>query len=538
MTRRTKRHVGGAGGVESRSGRRQPVPGQRAAALKPSGSNGFEIKQHQQSETSNGKRKSAVPRMLQKTLEDIQQQQSDDEETPSISSSSSSTEGEIFSIPPRKRQYVPPNPAIQQRGPPPLSRLLVEEEGTSRQSAFSLLLQTRASPVVPHFHRLGSKEIDGVHYADRDLRRDDAKNADDNSSYSISKPDNEDTTDHATKLSKVSSSFMHDKCVKEHVFPMQKFATLNGDLDFSNNPSSICRFMASKLQIEDHNLERWWETAKLSVHECLKRHRNNVIKSIKKVFIGMFVSGVMSNLILRNLSNNHSSSPTRTEKLLPKSNGHFNTSDFSGMLRSEATREAYTELLDSLLKSVVGYKRYMANRVTQPLSEWFTKTDEAFLLLCMEAYSGKWRNDWTLQQRQLHGRQTAAIEDNDNTVSCDALYTGKTRGTKRSWSESGLERFNMLMINVYRDRRAYGESFDEEFLEEMKQRYLKVAQKGDPLAAEEQDSAPQQIRQKIVYNEFNLELLMAHVNNEKEQAQGDPVVDNDDEDEQHVFVQI
>ena len=52
-----------------------------------------------------------------------------------------------------------------------------------------------------------------------------------------------------TKPRKVGEEFMHNKVVKELVFPKQKFASL-AELDFSNNPHSICRFMANKLQIE------------------------------------------------------------------------------------------------------------------------------------------------------------------------------------------------------------------------------------------------------------------------------------------------
>ena len=52
-----------------------------------------------------------------------------------------------------------------------------------------------------------------------------------------------------TKLRKVSQEFVHDKDVKELLFPKQKFASL-AEIGFSNSPHSICRFMASKLQIE------------------------------------------------------------------------------------------------------------------------------------------------------------------------------------------------------------------------------------------------------------------------------------------------
>jgi hypothetical protein len=72
-----------------------------------------------------------------------------------------------------------------------------------------------------------------------------------------------------------------EKCVKEHVFPKIKFATLHGDLDFSNNPNSICRFMAEKMRVQEEDVEGWWESSKKAVHNILKANQNNVIKGIK-----------------------------------------------------------------------------------------------------------------------------------------------------------------------------------------------------------------------------------------------------------------
>ena len=89
-----------------------------------------------------------------------------------------------------------------------------------------------------------------------------------------------------TKLRKVGEEFMHDKVVKELVFPKQKFASL-AELDFSNNPHSICRFMANKLQIEgEDKVKSWWDGVKKHVNEALNRHRNNVIKSLKQLLKG------------------------------------------------------------------------------------------------------------------------------------------------------------------------------------------------------------------------------------------------------------
>ena len=63
---------------------------------------------------------------------------------------------------------------------------------------------------------------------------------------------------------------MLEKCVKEDLFPKIKFAKLSGDLDFSNNPMSICRFIALKMKVSNADVESWWETSKVAGHKKLK----------------------------------------------------------------------------------------------------------------------------------------------------------------------------------------------------------------------------------------------------------------------------
>jgi hypothetical protein len=60
-------------------------------------------------------------------------------------------------------------------------------------------------------------------------------------------------------------------------------------------------------------------------------------------------------------------------------------------MRRNASRAAYTKLINCLARAVVGRKVYMENRITKPLSEWFTYMDEAFLLLCLESYVTQWQ---------------------------------------------------------------------------------------------------------------------------------------------------
>ena len=87
---------------------------------------------------------------------------------------------------------------------------------------------------------------------------------------------------------RASTAFMHDKCVKQHVFPKRKFVSLHGDLDFSNNPKSICQTMTAA----EAEVEGWWETSKLLVHKAMKMKRNNVIKTMRTIVRGKARSGL------------------------------------------------------------------------------------------------------------------------------------------------------------------------------------------------------------------------------------------------------
>ena len=94
----------------------------------------------------------------------------------------------------------------------------------------------------------------------------------------------------------------------------------------------------------------------------------------------------------------------------------------------------------------------------------------------------------------------------------EALYTGRSRGTKRSWSNEGLERFNALMVDVYRDRQENGTSFDFVFKEEMIKRYSKKQNDDPDPGGQEHEQMPSVSRVVQVYSNFNIEQLVAHAN--------------------------
>lgn len=202
------------------------------------------------------------------------------------------------------------------------------------------------------------------------------------------------------------------------------------------------------------------------------------------------------------------------DNILNIANQEFSLQSIKDMRRIRS-RPAYVELLDCLVRAVVGRKVYVENRMLNPLSEWFTMTDEAFLLLCLESYTAKWNRTWAQasQRRQLQGEQ----KQGDNE---EARYTGKSQGTKRSWSKEGLERFNAIMVDVYRDRKENGTAFDHVFKEEMISRYGKK-QNGDGNQDEDHEqTAPESRRVVMVYSDFNMEQFMAHATSGSSAAGG------------------
>jgi hypothetical protein len=191
-----------------------------------------------------------------------------------------------------------------------------------------------------------------------------------------------------------------------------------------------------------------------------------------------------------------------TDNILDVANREFCLANISGM-RKIASRAAYMELVDCLARAVVGRKVYMESRMTKPLSEWFTCTDEAFLLLCLESYVPKWNRAWAQQQQQPEGAPEQNVEYED------ARYTGRTKGTKLGWTKEGLERMNALMIDVVRDRQANGTHFDNIFKEEMIRKYTKEDTR-NPRGREHDEEIAQENRVVLVYNDFNIGQLLAH----------------------------
>ena len=111
----------------------------------------------------------------------------------------------------------------------------------------------------------------------------------------------------------------------------------------------------------------------------------------------------------------------------------FELNQIAGM-RSPATKDKYIDFIDCLVKAVVGYIKYMENHTRQPLSQWFTLTDEAFLMVCIESYMTKWRHDWMVERMG----PPATLPPRDSSPQLyEARYTGKLTEQKEVGQRKG-----------------------------------------------------------------------------------------------------
>ena len=186
-------------------------------------------------------------------------------------------------------------------------------------------------------------------------------------------------------------------------------------------------------------------------------------------------------------------------------------------MRSTDTAANYIHLLDQLIQAVVTYKVYKVNRTTRPLSEWVTVSDEAFLIICLENYSKMWRYE---KQHQQMGMPPKG-EDAEGDLKPTARYTGKQKGTKRSWSKRGLKTFNKTMVRIYQDRASSnGKEFDALFMQHMKDVHEASRKKADN---NKLGAAVSRKKESLILSDFNIEAYMAQM----KEPEGDNESDDD-----------
>ena len=185
--------------------------------------------------------------------------------------------------------------------------------------------------------------------------------------------------------------------VKDHIFPRIIFPNPDEDLSFSNDPRSICRQMVTLASVADVDIKAWWNLTRKGVFESIKRLKNNSIRLLGIAVKGNFVVSWCCSLRLHIVfSNTNFLSPrSSTEYVSKNSSGYdYNLELISGLRGVESWTE-YKAILDKTLQCIVLAHRYKKNRLTEPLCQWFTFTNEAFLLVCFESYRRKWSYKYT-----------------------------------------------------------------------------------------------------------------------------------------------
>jgi hypothetical protein len=182
-------------------------------------------------------------------------------------------------------------------------------------------------------------------------------------------------------------------------------------------------------------------------------------------------------------------------------------------LRGPDTIRDYVRLMDLLIQGVVSAKVFKDNRETTPMREWVTVSDEAFLLLCVENYATVWENEV----------RVGADEEIPEGPIPMARYTGKNKGTKKSWSKDGMKLFNHFMERVFLSREDDGEEFDDLFMRAMKEKYNKQAHK-KKRTADANVVAAQRKKDFVVLSDFTIQQYM----NERRQNRDEPAAASSD----------
>jgi len=225
-------------------------------------------------------------------------------------------------------------------------------------------------------------------------------------------------------------------------------------------------------------------------------------------------------------TSNDSSGEDGTQAVAERQQKDFNAT-IAGM-RGTKTRKNYIELLDNLIQAVVTYKKFRMNRTTNPLSEWVTVTDEAFLLLCLANYSNVWIHECFEEPQMTQTPAESAAHENESApLPCWTAGVGQG-GRKRSWSKKGMEIFNKIMIRVFADRKRNGTKFDAQFMQAMQDKYEPKRQENDDY---EHGDATIRKKETIILSDFNVEsFFMAQqaLEDGGDEATEDDDVDNDD----------
>lgn len=85
-------------------------------------------------------------------------------------------------------------------------------------------------------------------------------------------------------------------------------------------------------------------------------------------------------------------------------------------MREKGSRVLYVHFLDRFVPAIVGSTTWKRLRLQKTLDEYFTVTDEAFLLLCYDCYSDKWVQDYR-KKRGLNLEEEKQVSTGNSNAS-------------------------------------------------------------------------------------------------------------------------
>jgi hypothetical protein len=100
------------------------------------------------------------------------------------------------------------------------------------------------------------------------------------------------------------------------------------------------------------------------------------------------------------------------------------------LVRSKENIRKYVDMMAKLVQAVVTSKAFKKNQTTHPFSDWVTVSNEAFLILCL----GNYEETWRAERLRVNDGPPPRRHEVEEPIP-EPCYTGKSNGTKQSWSK-------------------------------------------------------------------------------------------------------
>lgn len=244
--------------------------------------------------------------------------------------------------------------------------------------------------------------------------------------------------------------------VRHELFPKWKFFMNRKQLEFSNQPDTVCYQICKGMHVFDTYAVKWWEECHDKILDTLNSKRADVTAAIKKGYFRKWAANCFCfqldaiSLLL------YCSNTSSTEEMTSMKKRNTIMPSLDDLLKLSKNCDTYQWLCSRLMKCVVGYMVWSRSYYKRPLAEIATCSDESFLLLTIENNYERWQDEWTWKEVNKDK------EDHEKTAKSFALarYTNSGKSTKNGrskrfsgWSRDGYLRFNAIYGQVADDRK-------------------------------------------------------------------------------------